>query len=322
MLKSLKFVQGSIGKKNLVPSLRHFIIRDGYVQGYNGIISLHSPIPIDINCQPEAISMVKAISNCEEEIKMSLLKSGKLSIRSGRYRAQVNCLQEEAIVVQPEGEEVDIDGNIVLDVCKKMEPFIGDDASRRWSNGILFIGNSAFSTNNVILCEYWTQFNIKTPFNVPYAAVREIIRINQPVEKIRISNNSATFYFNDDKWLRTQLLEITWPNLKPIINVPDIHYVDLDNKIFEAIDKIEPFLDKGARVFIQDGKVSSHLTDEEGSSYEIDDKTASGCYQSHMLNLLKGMTKIDWSKYPKPCPFKDDSGKFRGVIVGMRMNNG
>lgn len=317
MLKSLKFVQGSIAKKDLVPSLRHFIIRNGFVQGYNGVISLCSPIPFDLECQPDANSLIKAISNCEDEISLTLTKGGKLSIKSGPYKALINCFPEEVVNIRPEGDNLKVDGEKFLDVCKKLEQVIGDDASRKWSNGILFLGNSAFATNNVILTEYWTGFNIHRPINIPRVAVKEINRINKPVEKIMIADNSATFFFEGDRWLRTQVLEVNWPDLTKIINVDIVQESLIDEKMFKALEKIKPFLDKSGRVYLRDGKISSHNNDEEGSSFELEGFTAKGCYQAHMLELLQGISKtIDWTRYPKPCPFQD--GNLRGVIVGMR----
>ena len=44
MLKALKFVQGAVSKKDLVPALTHFRIENGTVRSYNGMLALCTPI--------------------------------------------------------------------------------------------------------------------------------------------------------------------------------------------------------------------------------------------------------------------------------------
>ena len=43
MLNELKFVQGSVAKKELLPSLTHFKIEDGHIRGFNGTIAISAP---------------------------------------------------------------------------------------------------------------------------------------------------------------------------------------------------------------------------------------------------------------------------------------
>ncbi len=45
MLSALKFVKGAVSTKDYVPALTHFQIKGGRVTGYNGKLSLSSPIP-------------------------------------------------------------------------------------------------------------------------------------------------------------------------------------------------------------------------------------------------------------------------------------
>ena len=54
LLDALKFVQGSVAKKELQEGLTHFRIVDGTVRGFNGTISLCSPVPLNIDCTPKA----------------------------------------------------------------------------------------------------------------------------------------------------------------------------------------------------------------------------------------------------------------------------
>lgn len=317
MLKSLKFVQGSVAKKDFVPSLSHFRIENGTVRGYNGMLALCSPIPFDITCTPKAEPLVKAISNCAETVQLTMTPAGRLSIRSGKFKAFVDCVEGDTPHVHPEGEHVVIEGAALLQAFKTVAPFIGDDASRPWSNGVLLLGQSAFATNNITLVEYWTGITVPRPFNIPRAAVREMLRIGEAPESVQMTDVSITFHYSGGRWLRTQLFETQWPDLSKVLN-KESNPQPLDARLFEALTNLKPFADKMGRIlFCGAGKIATHDDETEGAGYELEGFDHTGVYQIDMLGLLEGNVKtIDWSLYPAPCMFFGD--KLRGAIVGMR----
>lgn len=316
MLKELKFVQGAVAKKDLLPALTHFRIEGGQVRSFNGTLALSSPINLDIDCTPKAEPFVKAIQNCKETVTMSMTPSGRLSIKSGAFKAFVQCVEEETPHVTPEGEEFEINGDALLTALKKITPFIGDDASRPWSNGVLLKGQSAYATNNVSIIEYWIGDTFPLVVNVPKAAIREMIRINEPPLRAQVNDHSISFHYDDGRWIRTSLLDIGWPDMAKILDAPS-NPTPIDERIYEALEVIKPFTDKIERVYIQGGVFSTTLIEGEGASFEIEDCPYEGVYQLRILNLLKDCaTSIDFTTYPKPCIFFGE--RLRGAIIGMR----
>jgi DNA polymerase III sliding clamp (beta) subunit (PCNA family) len=318
MLAELKFVQGAVAKKDFIPSLSHFVIENGTVRGYNGMLALCTPIPFDIECKPKAEPLVKAISNCTETVQLALTAAGRLSIKSGKFKAFVDCHPDESTPhVQPEGEHVVIDGAAMLQALKVVYPFIGDDASRPWSNGVLLLGQSAFATNNITLVEYWTGSSVPKPLNIPRAAIKELLRIDEAPEAVQMTETSITFHFTKGRWLRTQLFATQWPDLTKVLG-RDSDPQPLDDRLFEALKTLKPFTDKAGRIIFRGaGKIATHDDETEGAGYEIDGFDHTGVYQIDMLNLLNGNAKsIDWSAYPSPCMFFGD--RLRGAIIGMK----
>ena len=319
MLKALKFVQGAVSKKDLVPALTHFRIENGTVRSYNGMLALCTPIALNIDCTPKAETLVKAIGHCDETVTMSITPTGRLSVRSGSFKALVDCVQEETPHVLPEGDECQIDGAALVDALKLMYPFIGDDASRPWSNGILLKGQSAFATNNVTLIECW----IGTPFpricNIPRACIKEMIRIGEPPTKAQFSDNSVTFHYEGDRWIRSQLFATDWPDLGKVLDVQPGNMVAVDDRIFAGLEKLKPFVDKYGRIFFKGEHLCTTLELEDGCDYKVDGMQLDGVYNVEMLQILKGVaTQIDFGAYPKPCLFYGN--KLRGAIIGMRLN--
>lgn len=317
MLKELKFVQGAVAKKDFLPAMTHFRIEDGHVRAYNGALALSSPLPFDINCNPKADQLVRAISNCDETVTLSMTAGNRLKVQSGAFKAFVDCVDGETPHVMPEGDVIELDGEQFLAAVKTLYPFIGEDASRPWTNGILFKEMSAYATNNVCVVEYWIGTPVPFVVNIPRAALKEVLRIDEAPTHAQIDHNSMTFHYTDGRWIRTQLLETTWPDLTKILDVPS-NPEPIDERIFEGIDTLRNMADKVGRLYIKDGCLRTSLDEHTGGSYELPGLNFEGCYQVSMISLLKGVvTRADFKRYPEPCMFFGD--RVRGAIVGLLM---
>lgn len=316
MLTELKFVQGAVARKDFVPALTHFAIDNGVVRGYNGMLALCSPIPFNIKCNPKAGPLINAIGNCGETVSLSLTLAGRLSIKSGKFKAFIDCVEGDTPHVSPEGDNVVMDGVALLQALKVLYPFIGDDASRPWSNGVLLLGQSSFATNNTVLVEYWTGATFNQPINLPRAAIKEMLRINEAPERVQMTANNITFHYSGNRWLRTQLLETKWPDLAKVLNRQS-NPKPIQPALFDGLDAVKNFTDKMGRILFKPGQIATHLEPTEGSSFDIEGFEHEGVYQIDMLRLLNGpVTTIDWSAYPSACMFFGD--RLRGAIIGMR----
>jgi hypothetical protein len=318
MLVELKFVQGGVARKDLLPAMTHYRIENGTVRSYNGTLAISSPIALDIACCPKATSMYKAISSCGEAIVLNLTPSGKLSIRSGPFRALIETIQGDTPHVQPEGDHMAFDGAKVVEAFKVLEPFIGTDASRPFTNGVLLDNGSAYATNNTCLVQYWIGAAFPLRVNVPWAAIKEVLRVGEPPTHGQITNDSITFHYTDGRWIRSQLLNTEWPLdlISSLLDQPSNAQV-LPMDFFSGLTTIKGMADGASRVYMKDGGFRTHLDPDEGASYEIQ-LPSEGLYNTQMLSLLEGVINtIDLARYPQPALFFGDN--LRGAIIGMRM---
>lgn len=318
MIDTLKFVQGAVARKDYVPSLVHFRIHNGFVLGYNGSLALCSPINVNLSCSPKATSFVKAVQMCDETVQLHMTPNGRLAVKSGSFSAFVDCLPNDKDFpnVAPEGQEIPLQGNL-LETLEVLAPFIAEDASRPWARGVLFRGQSAYATNNVVVVERWLGTTLPVEINVPEEAVKELLRIGDPPTRLQVSENSATFHFEGDRWLRCQLYSTQWPDVTPVLDRP-AQPTPVPPGFFEALEKLGPFVDEMGRCFFRDGKVATGQADDTGAFVQVDGLSVPGCYNLKQLQLLKGVTEqIDFGMYPAPCLFYGDA--LRGAIVGMRI---
>jgi len=334
MIDTLKFVRGAVAKKELVPAMTHFCIEGGLIRAFNGMLALGSPIDFNIDCKPKAVDLVAAITACPDNSVpvLSMTDAGRLKIHCAAFKGYIDCVNDaDTPHVMPEGNEVaGFNGELMLRALQVVEDFIGTDASRAWSTGVLLRGASALATNNVMLIECWVGAQWPVTVNIPRSAVAEILRIGVPPIRAQMADRNITFHYEDGRWLRTQLLQNDWPDTDKILNVHSAPAA-VPSQLFDGLEAVEHAVDKMGRVWITGGVIRTTLTEGEGATYDVPDIAWKGVYQVQMLQKLKGVADVvDFTLYPQPCiwygehKLKDKEGNvtasmpIRGAIVGMR----
>lgn len=317
MLDDLKFVQGAVAKKDYMPALTHFHIAGGRIKGYNGSLALCSPIDLDLDVRPKALPFARAIQTCRDTVQLNMTPKGRLAVRSGAFKAYIECTEDPFPEVEPEGQKIEIDGELLLKVMTTLEPFVAEDASRPWARGVLLRGTQAVATNNVVLVEY----NLGTPFpvevNVPHTAIKELLRIKLPPVAIRVCQDNLTFQFEGGRWLRAQTYSTQWPDYQRILEGADNPMVPPPPALFQALEDLMPFADKLERVYFHsEGVGTAPAGCEEGAFIKVPDLKAEGCYNGrYLLSLSNTIKTVDLTAYPKPSRFSGDG--VRGAIIGM-----
>lgn len=316
MLEALKFVQGSVAKKDFVPELTHFKISDGMIKGFNGNITLCCPIDLDLEVNPKANSLIKAIKCCKDAVSLYKTGTGRLAVKSGKFKAFIDCIDTAYPDIPLDGVMVELEEPL-LPTLKTLFPFISEDASHPWSRGILFKDKSAFVTNNIIFIEKWLGCQFPHEINIPHMAIKELIRIKEEPERLQIAKNSATFHFAGGKWLRTTLYVKKWPDVSPLFDV-DANLIPFPEEFFSSVDELKSFISPTDSIYFTENTLSTSIEIEEGASMEVEGvpEIPDGAFHvKHLQMLEKVATAIDFSLFPK-CYFSGD--RLRGIIVGKR----
>lgn len=326
MLDALKFVKGSVAKKDPIPALTHFSIRNGVIRGFNGVICMAAPIALGIDCQPKAIPFTKAIEICEElesTPAFAMTPAGRLSIKSGKFKVNVECTDDQFPDNQPEGERVELQPGL-LAAFKALAPMIAEDASRAWARGILLRDGSAFATNNVVIGQYWTGYKMPFDMNVPEECVKEVLRVKCEPVAISANPRSITFHFEDGRWIKSQLLTTDWPNVSPVLDRPS-NPTPVPPDFFDVLRRLAPYADASRRVFLRGDTLSTHVEDGIGAASVVDGLVAErGIYNLDLLRSLDGLVaSIDFALYPQPAlgfgPVTDAGYPvLRLAMVGMK----
>lgn len=322
MLDTLKFVQGAVSKKSLLPALSAYRIHNNSITAYNGELAIGSPIEIDGGFLPKAQPFFKAIQQCASETSLTLTDAGNLSVRSGAFRATIPCLPSgDAIEIEPEGDSHIFNGEGLLKALQTVLPFIGNDASRPWSNGVLFKDQCLTATTNALLVQVWVPDLQMPTLNLPMQAAREVVRVGEAPKSMLFADRSATFLYENDRWIKSHLLSTKWPNLDSVLQPREGEMADAPPAgFFDGLRAIADFADPTYKsVYFRDNGLHTTQTGNDGASYTFDEPfTHKGCYNIEQLLKLDGIVDaIDFAAYPEKSVFYGP-GNIRGFLVGMR----
>ncbi len=318
MLDALKFVQAGVAKKDFVPALQHYRIRGGRIKTFNGTLGLSCPIAVDLDVAPRAEPFLAAIAACIDTVEMHVHKNGKLVIKSGDFKTSVECYELEGFPeIEPSGRLIQLTDRL-LPALKFLSPFVAEDASRPWACGILFDGECAYATNNVVLQQYWLGFEFPHRVNLPISAVNTLIRIGEDPISMQVTDTRVVFHFNGGRWVSSQLFETKWPDIALYLDTePTATPTPFPAGFFEVLERIAPFTDPLGRVYLLGDRIATTPEpDDAGTSIELAGVPSKGVYNVHqLLNLQKIVSTIDWESYPKPSLFFGEIA--RGLICGL-----
>lgn len=318
MLDALKFAQGAMKMNAITPELEYYQIKNGRVMGYNGHMALSAPIDLELEAKPKAVLFHKAIQSCGETIAMGMTDGGRLSIRSGTFRAYLPCTEAPIYEAQPEGEVFPgIPG--LAEWCKKLLPIVSQDASRPWAMGMNLSAGTLQVTNNVSILQVWTGHSIPST-TIPRFAVAELARIKEDPASIQVSPSSVTFHFADGRWLRTQVLSDEWPAelvnniFEKATEAAHGHLPAIPAGLFEGLETIKAFVPaETTKVTFEDGILVTG-SEGAGASIEIEGLPAGPSFSSKVMGLLDGLM-TNAAFHAQPCLFTGPD--LRGVILGM-----
>jgi len=326
MLDALRFTASAVAKRDIVPELTHYRLKDGRVSSFNGRIGLSAPIDLDLDILPSAVPLIHAIRACPEAegIALNITPSGRLAVRSGPFKAFIQCLPDDGqhFAVEPQGESIDPGPHLMAGI-RAIAPIMGIDASRPWCMGIRLNGPLMYATNNIVLVKYYHGSQIPLDVVIPSDAVSELLRINESPERVQVTDNSISFHFSGERWLHSQLLNReSWPHtsVERALDRSLGEQVKLPDRFAESLSVLKPFLNERGSIYLDGTFLSTSQFEGEGASIEVVMPQITGlqAYHHHNLLLLCDVAHtIDWRSYPDPCVFQGP--QMLGIIIGQKI---
>lgn len=292
LLTALEFVS-VVSERIGTPFETHIGLRNKWAIAFNGVVAAGAPIDQDLYCYAHTLTLVEALSKCSESYSLTQLDQDRLSIKSGKFKAVVPCLDSMLMQnAEPDPQIVGIT-NKFKEAVEAVGVLASENAQHVLTASVLMNGQSVISTNRVMLLEYWHGLDLPPNIPLPKEFVKAIVKQKRNLVGFGFSNNSATFHFEDGFWLKTQLYADEWPDVSSILN-REANLWTIDPQFFSALDAVASFSEDG-NVYSRLNMLCSHADEGIGATFECSGIPAGFVYPIKQLKILQPYAKsIDY----------------------------
>lgn len=292
LLQALEFCS-VVAEKLGTPYETHIGLRNRWAIAFNGIVAAGSPIPEDIYAYPHTLLLLEALSKCSESYSLTQLDNERLSIKSGKFKAVVPCLSPSLMQDAVPDPLIAPVTNKFKEAVEAVGVLASENAQHVLTASVLMNGQSVISTNRVMLLEYWHGLDLPPNVPLPKEFVKALAKQKKNLTGFGFSKSSATFYFEDGCWLRTQLYADEWPDVSRILN-REANLWTIDPNFFQALDAVASFSEDG-NIYSRLNMLCSHADEGVGASHECSGIPAGFVYPIKQLMIMRPHAKtIDY----------------------------
>jgi hypothetical protein len=327
--KSVQYVRGAIDSGQFVPAFKNYAIANRMIQGSDGVVTLNASIDLDYETKVDAVRFARAVTSCalDEPIAIDLTKTGNLRIKQGAFRVIVPTAAIDFPWAEPEGERMPVAQNF-LEQLRVLKPFIGIDATRPWSQGVLIHRGTMYATNNVVLVAGVVGHEWKDVENIvlPVRAVEELLRVNIPPKIMLVADNAITFMHSKTWWLKCQRIVQPWPDVCAMFEAAKASKMKrIPEALYTGLTRLAPFTSGAEPIYIIDGKLStSRVPDDDGASLEgFEDLSNVAFMSNHFKLALSEATHADFARCltTKPAAATFLGPRIKGLLASYAIEH-
>lgn len=316
MKEYLQRVRGAVATRDLIPVLTHFHIYNGRIQGGNANIVIDSKFPFKSKTiTVKAEDFIRVVDLFEGEFKIKITDVAEFS--KGKTRIKLPLYDNAAypLVDAPKGKLL---RGIDLSLFEYIRPFVGDDATRPWSCGVLIEDDYMYATNNVVLVRVKHSIKINGRINISAACIDELLRLDVQPKKTVVADNYIGFIFDDDFWLRAQTLTTEWPDMQQFFEKLPKRLPKIQDGLLQAVQTVMPFADNidFPEIILKDDTVTTSSGVKQAAVAGFSKLPESVFRAEPLIKVLSVATHLDLNAYPQPCAFRSEH--LEGVLIGLR----
>jgi len=228
-----------------------------------------------------------------QNFSLTQLDNGRLSIKSGKFKAVVPCLDPELMQNAFPDPNIAPITNAFKEAVEAVGVLASENAQHVLTASVLMNGPSVISTNRVMIMEYWHGLDLPPGVPLPKQFVAALAKQKKNLVGFGFSNNSATFHFEDGCWIKTQLYSDEWPDVSKILN-REANLWSIDAGFYKALDAVAAFSEDG-NVYSDLNLLMSHSDSSIGATHECAGIPKGFVYPIKQLKIIQPhVQKIDW----------------------------
>jgi hypothetical protein len=291
LLAALKFIEPASREFGQV-NQTHCALGGNWVVAFDGVLCIADKIDTDIVAYPNTKKLIAALANCDETTQITQLDNDQLAIKSGKFKAFIPCVDAALIgLTPPDPAQYPIDDRVrtSLEIVGKLAK---ENAPRMVAASVLLRNGSAVATDGNLLVEHWHGWQLPDVI-LPKRLVIELANTKKKLTHFGASANTATFWFEDGSFMRSQLYTEKYPDVSRVTDTKNTQQPIPEN-LFAALDKIEILKDENKIVYFTAEGLQTHMGDM-GASYEMNGVPPGIAFNIDYLRLIGPYVKsVDW----------------------------
>lgn len=284
LLEAITFLS-TITKDQGTLNETHILLYNNCAVAFNGILAAGQRIEENIFAAPYNSSLAEALSKCGQNLSIVQLDGYKLSIKSDKFKAFVKCIDPYLLTPGiPDNAIAPIDDRF-REGLEAVSVLASDDAQLVYLTSVLMNGHSLIGTNGKMIFEYWHGIDLPPGLALPKTLAQTLSKIKKKLYKFGYSSSSITLYFEDDSWIKTQLMADPWPDVMPILNSRSNPF-PFPESFWAGLNAVQGFSQDGWIHFDKD-IMRSHISGDVGASYECLGLPRGPTFVAKQLALIK-----------------------------------
>lgn len=317
LLAALKFV--AVAQKKAGTVQQQFgVISGNWAAASNGVLTVATKVEEDLSACPHTYQLIDALSKVGEDLSITQLSPTSLAVVSGAFRALIPCVGFGDVGITGPDERCAVIDDRIKAAFEAVLPLATDGAQHAHLAAVLLQSGSAVATNGYVLAEYWHGIDLP-PMLIPKASAVAILKAGKALTGFGYSGPSATFWFEDDSFIKTQLFAEQFPNYQPLFNCKDLNPWPVPEEFFKAVRSIESFSRSGV-VYFENGMLASNEQETEASTYKIEGLPEGMGFNAKYLLMVKSSFKnVHFDESSNKAFFFGEN--VRGVLTGIDRNS-
>lgn len=288
---ALSFLSPAQNCKGAEPT-QYCVITNHTAVAFDGLIACGALIQEEIEACPMTILLCLALMD-RDTFAITQLPDLRLLVRSGEFQTLIPCCDRSKLLqAAPDALLVPVDDRLKTALAVP-GALASEKAEKVLGAAVQLNSYNVVGCNNEVLLQTFHSFNaIPNNLLIPKAAVTAVVKSNRKLVGIGGSEQSVTFWFEGDWWIRTQIYKDGWPDMSAL-NMDMLMLEELSAEMpaefWPAFKQVAKFSVDG-RVYCGDDEISSHpLGMLDGAKFTM---SVPGC-PSHVTYSIKALKMIE-----------------------------
>lgn len=314
LIAALKFV--AVAQKKAGPTNVQFAhVAHNWAAVFDGVLTVAHPIEEDLQACPHTLQFIDALSKADEELAITQLGPNTLSVTSGVFKGLIPCVGfDEVPIPAPDPQCAVIDDRIKA-AFAAVAGLAQDGAPNATYAAVLLQAGSAVATNGAALLEYWHGIDLPPGMMLPKASAVAVAKAGPALTGFGFSPSSATFYFENGAFIKTQLFGERYPHYAGIFEVPGLNAWPVPPEFFKAVHAVESFSPNG-NIFFEGGAVTSNIARDQASTYKVEGLPERMGFNAKLLSSVESHFKsVHFDAATNKVIFFGEN--VRGAVMGL-----